>query len=138
MEVKQCNVCLTMNSAYSIICGTCGERLNNTQEKGLSSFENCEVAVYYVFIIEEAHLGMAEEQMYLRKTDDTYSFHLFYRDVVDVNSYQFTLAELEKISNGRLARMCAFDDLQELSLVGNIVGDYWVNPLVDLIPVENV
>ena len=95
-------------------------------------------AVYYVLIIEEAHLGMAEEQIYLRKTDDTYSFHLFYRDVMDVNSYQFTLAELEKISNGRLARMCAFDDLQELSLVGNIVGDYWVNPLVELEPVEKV
>lgn len=45
MEVKQCNVCLAMNSAYNIICGTCGERLNNTQEKGLSSFENCEVDV---------------------------------------------------------------------------------------------
>ena len=43
MEVKQCNVCLAMNSAYNLICGTCGERLNSTQEKGLSSFENCGV-----------------------------------------------------------------------------------------------
>lgn len=95
-------------------------------------------AVYYVLIIEEACLGKPEEQMYLRRIDDTYSFHLFYRDVMDVNSYQFTLAELEKISNGRLARMCLFDDLQELRLIGNIVGDYWVNPLVELEPVEKV
>ena len=49
MEVKQCNVCLAMNSAYNLICGNCGERLNNTQEKGLSSFENCEVDVLTVY-----------------------------------------------------------------------------------------
>ncbi len=49
MEVKQCDVCLAMNSAYNIICGNCGERLNNTQEKGLSSFENCEVNVLTVY-----------------------------------------------------------------------------------------
>ena len=45
MEVKQCDVCLATNSAYNLICENCGERLNNTQEKGLSSFENCEVDV---------------------------------------------------------------------------------------------
>ena len=95
-------------------------------------------AVYYVLIVEEARLDMPEEQLYLRKTDATYSFHLFYRDVMDVDRYQFTLAELEGLSFGRLARICAFDDLQELSLVGNIVGDYWVNPLVELEPVEKV
>ena len=39
MEVKQCNVCLAMNSAYNLICGTCGERLNSTQEK-LKSIAN--------------------------------------------------------------------------------------------------
>ena len=49
MEVKQCNVCLAMNSAYNLICGTCGERLNNTQEKDLASFENCEVDVLTVY-----------------------------------------------------------------------------------------
>lgn len=49
MEVKQCDVCLAMNSAYNLICGNCGERLNNTQEKGLSSFENCEVDVLTVY-----------------------------------------------------------------------------------------
>ena len=49
MEVKQCNVCLATNSAYNLICGNCGERLNNTQEKGLSSFENCEVDVLTVY-----------------------------------------------------------------------------------------
>ena len=49
MEVKQCNVCLAMNSACNLICGTCCERLNNTQENGLSSFENCEVDVLTVY-----------------------------------------------------------------------------------------
>ena len=49
MEVKQCDVCLAMNSAYNLICGNCGERLNNTKEKGLSSFENCEVDVLTVY-----------------------------------------------------------------------------------------
>lgn len=49
MEVKQCDVCLAMNSAYNVICGNCGERLNNKQEKGLSSFENCEVDVLTVY-----------------------------------------------------------------------------------------
>ena len=49
MEVKQCEVCLATNSAYNLICGNCGERLNNTQEKGLSSFENCEVNVLTVY-----------------------------------------------------------------------------------------
>ena len=49
MEVKQCDVCLATNSAYNLICGNCGERLNNTQEKGLSSFENCEVDVLTVY-----------------------------------------------------------------------------------------
>ena len=49
MEVKQCDVCLATNSAYNLICGNCGERLNNIQEKGLSSFENCEVNVLTVY-----------------------------------------------------------------------------------------
>lgn len=49
MEVKQCDVCLATNSAYNLICGNCSERLNNTQEKGLSSFENCEVNVLAVY-----------------------------------------------------------------------------------------
>lgn len=49
MEVKQCDVCLATNSAYNLICGNCGERLNNTQENGLSSFENCEVNVLTVY-----------------------------------------------------------------------------------------
>ena len=49
MEVKQCDVCLVTNSAYNLICGNCGERLNDTQEKGLSSFENCEVNVLTVY-----------------------------------------------------------------------------------------
>ena len=49
MEVKQCDVCLATNSAYNLICENCGERLNNTQEKGLSSFENCEVNVLTVY-----------------------------------------------------------------------------------------
>lgn len=49
MEVKQCDVCLATNSAYNVICGNCGERLNDTQEKGLSSFENCEVDVLTVY-----------------------------------------------------------------------------------------
>ena len=49
MEVKQCDVCLATNSEYNLICGNCGERLNNTQEKGLSSFENCEVNVLTVY-----------------------------------------------------------------------------------------
>ena len=49
MEVKQCNVCLAINSAYNIICENCGERLNNTQEKDLASFENCEVDVLTVY-----------------------------------------------------------------------------------------
>ena len=49
MEVKQCDVCLATNSAYNLICGNCGERLNNTQEKGLSSFENFEVDVLMVY-----------------------------------------------------------------------------------------
>ena len=94
-------------------------------------------AVYYVLIIEEACLGKPEEQMYLRRTDDTYSFHLFYRDVMDHSKYMFTLEELESISNGRLATICPFDDLQELRVIGNIVGEYWVNPIVELEPVEN-
>ena len=49
MEVKQCDVCLATNSAYNLICGNCGERLNNTQEKDLASFENCEVDVLTVY-----------------------------------------------------------------------------------------
>lgn len=95
-------------------------------------------AVYYVLIIEEACLGKPEEQMYLRRTDDTYSFHLFYRDVMDHSKYMFTLEELESISNGRLATICPFDDLKELRVIGNIVGEYWVNPIVELEPVEKI
>ena len=49
MEVKQCNVCLAINSAYNVICENCDERLNNTQEKDLASFENCEVDVLTVY-----------------------------------------------------------------------------------------
>ena len=49
MEVKQCDVCLAMNSAYNIICENCGERLNSTQENYLASFENCEVDVLTVY-----------------------------------------------------------------------------------------
>ena len=49
MEVKQCNVCLAINSAYNVICENCDERLNNTQEKDLSSFENFEVDVLMVY-----------------------------------------------------------------------------------------
>ena len=54
------------------------------------------------------------------------------------NKHTFTLLELEKISQEKLARDCGYDDLSEISLVGNIVGDYWVNPLIELVPVENV
>ena len=49
-----------------------------------------------------------------------------------------TLPELAKSSQEILARYCAFDDLTEINLVGNIVGDYWVNPLVELVPVDEV
>ena len=49
MEVKQCDVCLAVNSAYNLICGNCGERLTNTQENNLASFENCEVDVLTVY-----------------------------------------------------------------------------------------
>ena len=54
------------------------------------------------------------------------------------NKHTFTLLELEKISQEKLARDCGYDDLSEISLVGNIVGDYWVNPLIELVPVEKV
>lgn len=87
--------------------------------------------VYYIRIM--SGIGyLPEEQIYLRRNDNTYSYNLFYKDLMDINLYKFTLAELEKISNGRLARMCWFDDLQELSLVGSILGDYWINPIVEL------
>ena len=49
MEVKQCDVCLATKSAYNLICGNCGERLNSTQENSLASFENCEVDVLTVY-----------------------------------------------------------------------------------------
>ena len=49
MEVKQCDVCLAINSAYNVICENCGERLDNKQGKGLASFENCEVDVLTVY-----------------------------------------------------------------------------------------
>lgn len=41
----------------------------------------------------------------------------------------FTLKEVETITHGKLARDCGMDDMQELSLVGNIIGDYWANPM---------
>lgn len=41
----------------------------------------------------------------------------------------FTLKEVETITHGKLARDCSMDDMQELSLVGDIIGDYWVNPM---------
>lgn len=41
----------------------------------------------------------------------------------------FTLKEVKTITHGKLARDCSMDDMQELSLVGNIIGDYWVNPM---------
>lgn len=50
----------------------------------------------------------------------------------------FFIQELERVTQGTLTRYCAYDDLTEISLVGNIVDDYWINPMIELIPYEEV
>lgn len=49
----------------------------------------------------------------------------------------FTLHELESIMNGALVRDVGFDDTTEIELVGDIINGYWVNPLIELIPVND-
>lgn len=50
----------------------------------------------------------------------------------------FTLHELESVMNGALVRDVRFDDATEIELVGDIINGYWINPLIELIPVNNV
>ena len=50
----------------------------------------------------------------------------------------FFIKELERVTQETLARYCAYDDLTEIGLVGNIVDGYWINPMIELIPYEEV
>ena len=49
-----------------------------------------------------------------------------------------TLKSLSEVADGTFAKDVSYDDLTEISLVGNIVDDYWINPMIELIPVEEV
>ena len=53
------------------------------------------------------------------------------------SSYAVTLKELESVTNEKLARFVGYDDQTEIKLVGEIVEDYWINPLIELVPVED-
>ena len=50
----------------------------------------------------------------------------------------FFIKELERVTQGTLARYCAYDDLTEIGLVGNTVDGYWINPMIEIIPYEEV
>ena len=48
----------------------------------------------------------------------------------------FTLGEIEAMSYGKLAQDVGMLDTTEIVYVGDIVGSYWINPLIELIEVN--
>lgn len=88
---------------------------------------------------------MSEQRYYVglvRPTDDEVVTSYLWEDgyfypCFNKPSYAITLEALETFSNERLTRFVGYDDQTEIKLVGEIVEDYWINPLVKLTPVED-
>ncbi|CAJ1223728.1 hypothetical protein LLWA12L8_FAMOGCFE_00986 [Lactococcus lactis] len=54
-----------------------------------------------------------------------------------IDRASFTKSEISRLMNESLVRDVGFDDSTEISLVGKIIDDYWINPLIELVPVED-
>ena len=48
----------------------------------------------------------------------------------------FTKSELAEIMDGAFAKDVSYDDSTEIEMVGEVIDGYWINPLIELIPVE--
>ena len=49
-----------------------------------------------------------------------------------------TLKSLSEVADGTFAKDVSYDDSAEIELVGKVIDGYWINPLIELIPVEEV
>lgn len=47
-----------------------------------------------------------------------------------------TLKGLSEVTDGVFAKDVSYDDSTEIELVGEVIDGYWINPLIELIPVE--
>ena len=89
---------------------------------------------------------MSEHKYYVGLTsllDETITTSYLWKDLhfypcFEKSSYAITLKELELLTNEKLARFVGYDDQTEIKLVGEIVDNYWVNPLLKLTPVEDM
>lgn len=48
----------------------------------------------------------------------------------------FTKSELAEIMDGAFAKDISYNDSAEIALVGKVIDGYWINPLIELVPVE--
>ena len=49
----------------------------------------------------------------------------------------FTKSDLSKIMDGAFAKDVSYDDSTEIEMVGEVIDGYWINPLIELVPVED-
>ena len=49
-----------------------------------------------------------------------------------------TLKGLSEVADGTFAKDVSYDDSAEIELVGKVIDGYWINPMIELIPVEEV
>ena len=47
-----------------------------------------------------------------------------------------TLKGLSEVADGTFAKDVSYDDSAEIGLVGKVIDGYWINPMIELIPVE--
>ena len=47
-----------------------------------------------------------------------------------------TLKGLSEATDGVFAKDVSYNDSAEIALVGKVIDGYWINPLIDLVPVE--
>lgn len=47
-----------------------------------------------------------------------------------------TLKGLSEVTDGVFAKDVSYNDSTEIELVGKVIDGYWINPLIELVPVE--
>ena len=47
-----------------------------------------------------------------------------------------TLKGLSEVADGTFAKDVSYDDSTEIELVGKIIDGYWINPMIELVPVK--
>ena len=49
-----------------------------------------------------------------------------------------TLKGLSEVTDGVFAKDVSYNDSTEIEMVGKVIDGYWINPLIELLPVDEV